>query len=249
VSVAVDGDSALVGAFYLGFEFIPGSAFFFERAEEGWGAGQHVQSPVATGRDRFGASVALSDGVAFIGSPLDAPPTLGRLATFQRGDDGVWVPVDVIVSPEATSLDRFGGSLALDGPRLLVGAPTHLEVGRVFVFDADGTALTLRGALSASDAASSMLYAGAVGVAGDLGVVGAPWADVPVEDAGEAYLLDLAPGAPGDFNADGEVNILDFVAFQGAFVSGDPGADCDMSGVLDILDFVCFQGLFGQACP
>lgn len=51
-----------------------------------------------------------------------------------------------------------------------------------------------------------------------------------------------------DFNGDGELNVLDFVSFQGAFVAGDPGADCDGDGVLTILDFVCFQQLFGGGC-
>jgi hypothetical protein len=53
---------------------------------------------------------------------------------------------------------------------------------------------------------------------------------------------------PGDFNGDGALNILDFVAFQGAFTSGDPSADCDGSGALDILDFVCFQNVFSAGC-
>ena len=51
-----------------------------------------------------------------------------------------------------------------------------------------------------------------------------------------------------DFNGDGELNILDFVAFQNAFTSGDPAADCDGSGTLNILDFVCFQQQFTQGC-
>jgi len=52
-----------------------------------------------------------------------------------------------------------------------------------------------------------------------------------------------------DFNADGVLNILDFVAFQGAFVAGDEAADCDANGALNILDFVCFQGAFAAGCP
>ncbi|MFG0314580.1 MAG: GC-type dockerin domain-anchored protein, partial [Phycisphaerales bacterium] len=41
-----------------------------------------------------------------------------------------------------------------------------------------------------------------------------------------------------DFNYDGELNILDFVAYQNAFVAGDYDADCDGCGSLNILDFV-----------
>jgi hypothetical protein len=56
-------------------------------------------------------------------------------------------------------------------------------------------------------------------------------------------------GCKADFNGDGALSILDFVAFQNAFTGQDPGADCDGSGALNILDFVCFQGLFQAGCP
>lgn len=52
-----------------------------------------------------------------------------------------------------------------------------------------------------------------------------------------------------DFNADGNLNILDFVAFQGAFVSQSLRADCDGSGEFDVLDFVCYQTAFSAGCP
>jgi hypothetical protein len=55
-------------------------------------------------------------------------------------------------------------------------------------------------------------------------------------------------GCAADVNGDGDLNILDFVAFQGLFVAGDPAADCDGNGALNILDFVCFQGLFAAGC-
>ena len=51
-----------------------------------------------------------------------------------------------------------------------------------------------------------------------------------------------------DFNDDGELSILDFVAFQTAFASGDDGADCNGDGQLSVLDFVCFQGAFVAGC-
>jgi len=52
-----------------------------------------------------------------------------------------------------------------------------------------------------------------------------------------------------DCDANGVLNILDFVCYQQLFQSGDPGADCDANGVLNILDFVCFQQAFQAGCP
>jgi hypothetical protein len=62
------------------------------------------------------------------------------------------------------------------------------------------------------------------------------------------FELFLTGGCAADFNGDGVLNILDFVAFQNAFVAGDPDADCDGNGALNVLDFVCFQGLFQAGC-
>ena len=58
----------------------------------------------------------------------------------------------------------------------------------------------------------------------------------------------MTPACAADVNADGQLNILDFVAFQLLFVGGDPGADCDGNGALNILDFVCYQQLFQAGC-
>lgn len=59
---------------------------------------------------------------------------------------------------------------------------------------------------------------------------------------------DTCADCRADFNGDGSLDILDFVAFQGAFVGGDDSADCDGNGTLNILDFVCYQGLFAEGC-
>jgi hypothetical protein len=57
------------------------------------------------------------------------------------------------------------------------------------------------------------------------------------------------PPCPADINADGALNILDFVAFQQAFTAGELSADCDGDGVLvNPLDFVCFQRVFVGEC-
>ena len=68
-------------------------------------------------------------------------------------------------------------------------------------------------------------------------------------DAEAVVVLTPQDGCAADVNGDGELNILDFVAFQELFVAGDPGADCDANGALNILDFVCFQGVFNAGCP
>jgi hypothetical protein len=52
-----------------------------------------------------------------------------------------------------------------------------------------------------------------------------------------------------DCNADGVVNIFDFLCFQGKVTTGDPAADCNGDGAINIFDFLCFQGAVTQGCP
>lgn len=76
---------------------------------------------------------------------------------------------------------------------------------------------------------------------------GAPVADVDV--GAHEY---QPPPCVANFNDDCDLNIFDFLAFQTAFVAGDPRADLDHStgvGILDIFDFLTFQSRFANGCP
>jgi hypothetical protein len=62
-------------------------------------------------------------------------------------------------------------------------------------------------------------------------------------------VVPAQPGCFADCDANGALNILDFVCYQNLFVTGDLGADCDGNGALNILDFVCYQNAFVEGCP
>jgi len=65
----------------------------------------------------------------------------------------------------------------------------------------------------------------------------------------EFHLTALLCGScPADFDGDGSLTILDFVAFQETFVDGDDAADFNGDGELSILDFVAFQEAFVAGC-
>ena len=52
-----------------------------------------------------------------------------------------------------------------------------------------------------------------------------------------------------DQDANGSLDIFDFLAFQNAFTVGDLAADCDGNGLLELWDFLCFQNAFDTGCP
>lgn len=61
-------------------------------------------------------------------------------------------------------------------------------------------------------------------------------------------LAGLISVAPPPEDEDGELNILDDVAFPLAWQAGDPAGDCDANGRFDIVDFACFQQRFVTGC-
>jgi FG-GAP-like repeat len=82
---------------------------------------------------------------------------------------------------------------------------------------------------------------------GDLDIAAA---SIPYGDKIQILWNGEHPDAcPADVNADGALNILDFVAFQVAWQGQQPGADCDKNGAFNILDFTCFQQAFQGGCP
>jgi hypothetical protein len=70
--------------------------------------------------------------------------------------------------------------------------------------------------------------------------------DVPTEETSFGWIV---VSCAADVNGDGLLNVLDFIAFQQAFLSQNPIADCDGNGAFNALDFVCFQGVFVAGCP
>ncbi|MEQ9096308.1 MAG: GC-type dockerin domain-anchored protein [Phycisphaerales bacterium] len=56
------------------------------------------------------------------------------------------------------------------------------------------------------------------------------------------------PTCRADLDGDGRLTIFDFLAFQNAFVTGDPLADWDGDGELTLFDFLAYQNDFDRGC-
>jgi probable HAF family extracellular repeat protein len=56
------------------------------------------------------------------------------------------------------------------------------------------------------------------------------------------------PLCAADCNANGLLDIDDFICFQTLFVLNEPQADCDGNVAINIDDFECFQTLFALGC-
>jgi glucose/arabinose dehydrogenase len=69
----------------------------------------------------------------------------------------------------------------------------------------------------------------------------------PVENVGEVYRILTDKLIPGDYNADGEVNDADYVAWQMAFGSNSTLADGNKDGIVDAGDYIVWRKHFGTS--
>jgi hypothetical protein len=145
-SVAVEGDTVLVGAPYASDGTgDTGAVYVFERSGTVWIESEKLTgSAVAWGAD-FGVSVALDGDVVVIGARDDdvVGTDSGSAFVFERGADGVWTESAKLVTTDASIYDRFGKSVAVNRNTIAVGASHDGDGGggSVYVFTraADGT--------------------------------------------------------------------------------------------------------------
>ncbi|MDH5693447.1 MAG: FG-GAP repeat protein [Gammaproteobacteria bacterium] len=132
-----------------------GAVYVFTRDDEGkWSEQAYIKASDASGSDEFGASVALSGDALVVGAPFAlgtistnsvaeistvAPAAVsefvgktGAAFVFTQDDAGDWSERARLTASNTGASDEFGGSVALSGDTLAVGA--HMENG-----DADST--------------------------------------------------------------------------------------------------------------
>ena len=204
-SVAISGDSAVVGAI---FEDAggggAGAAYVFERNQGGagnWGEVTKLTASDAQGGDFFGQSVAISGDTAVVGAYREdaGGSDAGAAYVFQRNEGGAdnWGEVKKLTASDAQAGDQFGISVAVSGDTAVVGASTEDaggdDAGVAYVFERDEGGAGNWGEvkkLTASDAQALDHFGFSVAVSGDTAVVGTP--GLPflfAEDAGAAYVF------------------------------------------------------------
>ena len=191
VSVALDGDRALVGGYHHDGE--RGAAYVFVRTEAGWTQEAKLPTGSAAG-DNLGVSVALNGDRAVVGA--DKAGGAGAAYVFSRSEAG-WTLDATLTAPDAEAGDAFGWSVDLSESHVAVGAYGR-DGGRgaAYVFDLDGATWRHRATLTAPDAGAGDNLGIGVALDGDRLVAGAPFDDERGEDAGAAYVFDLDGTVP-----------------------------------------------------
>ena len=208
-SVAISGDHAIVGAEKEdhnatgGNEWNnSGSAYIFVRNGSSWTQQQKIVANDRYELDYFGTCVAISGDDVVVTAPncdVGAYYALGAAYVFVR-NGSTWTQQDKFWHSDRISGDQFGGSVAISGDHVIVGAPRKdeiwnqtYEIGAAYVFVRNGSNWTQQKKLVASDREYFDRFGVSVAISGDRAIVGAHQEDHdttggdPLAEAGSAY--------------------------------------------------------------
>ena len=198
-SVAIDGDTALVGASIEGSEqgLLKGAAYVFTRSGSTWTQQAKLEAADLGQSLRFGRSVAISGDVALVGAPgyFAEPSGGGGAAYVFVRTGGAWTQQARLRGDDGPFARNFGWSVAIDGETAVVGdwlANTAManDGGSAFVFVRDGTTWTQQSRLVAAPPSVTEGFGASVAIDGDAIAVGAPNENVGTnEDQGAAYVF------------------------------------------------------------
>ncbi len=198
ISVAVSGDTAVVGAPWWG-SAIPteqGAAYVFTRAGGTWTEQAKLIASDGSAGDEFGFWVGVDGNTALVGAPFDDVSTAdqGSAYVFAR-TAGTWTEQAHLIASDGAQQDLFGRSVAVSGDTAVVGAQWDDEglstnQGSAHVFTRTAGSWTAHPKLAPSDGAIAALFGVSVAVSGDTAVIGAGFETVGVNvNQGAAYVF------------------------------------------------------------
>lgn len=170
----------------------------FARAQCPWLPAPTVVTPGGPTLELFGYPVAISGDDAAVGAPAD-PTTPGGAVYWLRRSGGVWSVAGKIAPSSPIAGTAFGAALALQGDRLVVGAPYEnakgFHTGAAYVFERSGSTWTQRAHLVASNAFRRDYFGCAVALDGSTTLIGAYGAtELGVHYNGAAYVFEESGG-------------------------------------------------------
>jgi len=266
VSVAVDGDVAVIGACSDDDNGNnSGSAYIFRRDDNGtpgnlrddsWVHEYKLLAPDGEINDTFGWSVGVSGDTIVVGAPGDSDAgTMTGSAYVFRHTDGSWSLDTKLLKPGMAGADCFGWSVAISGETIVVGVPgddtAANGAGAAWVFD--GPSWFAVATLLASDGVAWEHFGEAVAIDGDAIVVGSARHSHSGVACGSAYVFRgppwiqedelLPPGGEEDDFFGMSVDISNDTVLVGAayHIEGDQGFE---SGAAYVFRFDVNTGMW-----
>ena len=203
-------DMVVVGALrhdHLGTD--SGAAFVFQRDDQGtpgdplddqWIETQTLHDDGGGPGDSFGNALAMQGDLLLIGAPQGSVSGVaqGYVTVFEYQHPN-WVEVQTLVAGDGELDDRFGRSLAVDGDRVLVGAPgdddNGSQAGAIYVFERFGGGPwteTQKFLPADGHPNASLGEEMSVGLSGSRALMGSRFHSLSANLTGSAYFVDVA---------------------------------------------------------
>jgi hypothetical protein len=196
-SVAISGDTIFVGAPYA--DDAAGAGFAYVRNGVTWTFESRLSPDLEPGGDKlFGNGAAMSGNTLVVGADEEESSAhdAGAAYVFVRVD-GSWQRQAKLIASNPSDEGHFGLYLATSGDAIVVGAAgghapdSDVDTGSAYLFVRSGVDVSQRALLFAGVPGEEDAF-GLVAMAGTTVIAGAPWHDGLGEDAGAAYVYELA---------------------------------------------------------
>jgi len=198
VSVAIEGDTAVAGAY--GHDTAAGTnsgaAYVFHRSGGVWTQQAELTPLGAQANDWFGYSVDLDGGRVLVGAYLDDTPAGANAGSAYVFDwtGAAWAQTAQLTASDASAHDAFGINVALSGNNAIIGAyqdstATWWNTGSAYIFNYSGGTWSQTAHLVASDGMPYDQFGDRVAIYGDDAIVGALYNDRVGDNAGAAYIF------------------------------------------------------------
>ncbi len=219
-----------------------GSAYLFEKPVSGWINIREIAKLTASDAasyDYFGSSVAISGDTVVVSTYYDDGNS-GSAYLFEKPVSG-WASVTEnakFTASDAASGDNFGGSIAISGDTIIVGASMNDSgSGSAYLYEkpVSGWRSTTENAkFTASDATTYDYFGKSVAIGRDIVVIGAPYGGGA---SGSAYLFEKPASGWANATEDAKLTASDGAASDyfgsSVAISGDTvvvGAHLDDDG-------------------
>ncbi len=195
-SVAIDGDTILVGGHRTNEPFADGgSVYVFERTGENWEETAKLSAPDGTNFSYFGYSVGLDADTAIVGAIRDDEAGLdaGAAYIFVR-NQSAWTLQTKLIGNNTKSEDFYGYAVDVDGDFAIVTAPRNRGTGAAYIYRREGIVWEqkrnrIRHRMMPIDPDGATFFGVSVTISGTTAVIGATGALVGEEESGAAYVF------------------------------------------------------------
>ncbi|KOY52684.1 Ig-like domain-containing protein [Polaribacter dokdonensis] len=194
-SVAIDGDLAIVGAFYeVTNNQRNGAAYVFRKSGNTWNQEAKLLASDGAQYDYFGWDVAIDNNAVVVGAMYtdDNASSSGSAYVFNY-NGSIWSQTQKIQPADPAQNKQFGRAVDISGSKILVGAyEDNNYAGAAYVFSKVANTWSQEAKLTASDANAYDYFSyQSIGIDGDYIVVGAfANDDANGVDTGSAYIFN-----------------------------------------------------------